>query len=378
MRALILCLADPSRNPRPFRAIRMCLELGFNVEAVSFANEKPLHITRVYELEQPGKNPFQKIARKLTRFLRPFCLIDKLQYGFPEIEKKLVGAKFDLLIVEDIYLLPLAFKCKKQAKIIFDAREYYPAQRSGSFIFSVFDKPYIHYLCKKFLKRCDIVLTVSTGIAEEYKKIYNTDCQLLLSAPDFQDRIPTNVSFPIRMVHHGLANENRRLENMIDVFKNLDERFELDFYLTGNSSYISYLQKKAAFCPRIHFLPPVQFQEIPNMLARYDIGLYLLEPTGFNTEHALPNKFFEFIQARLAIAIGPSPDMAQLVRQYNLGIIGNSFEPCDMAKALNALTPADINRFKTNSDHAARELCWEKEKIKYTSLIHNLTRSDHP
>ena len=57
--------------------------------------------------------------------------------------------------------------------------------------------------------------------------------------------------------------------------------------------------------------------ELPRMANDYDVGLYLLPPTNFNQRYALPNKFFEFIQGRLAIAIGPSPEMAKLVERSN-------------------------------------------------------------
>jgi hypothetical protein len=101
-------------------------------------------------------------------------------------------------------------------------------------------------------------------------------------------------------------------------------------------------------------------QELPQHLNRYDIGVFLLPPTNFNYRYALPNKLFEFIQARLAVAIGPSPEMARLVRQYCCGVIADDFTPEALAASLNRLTGADIDRLKQASHAAAKELCFEK------------------
>ncbi|MBK7701065.1 MAG: hypothetical protein IPJ39_21260 [Saprospiraceae bacterium] len=85
---------------------------------------------------------------------------------------------------------------------------------------------------------------------------------------------------------------------------------------------------------------------IVNFISKYDIGLYILEPTNFNNGMALPNKMFEFIQARLAIAIGPSPEMKSLVEEYNLGVVSADFDSKGLAISLNNLTHQNIIDFK--------------------------------
>ena len=99
--------------------------------------------------------------------------------------------------------------------------------------------------------------------------------------------------------------------------------------------------------------------EICRRLNQYDVGIYLLPPVNFNHEHALPNKFFEFIQARLAVAIGPSPEMARIVNEYSLGVIAASFEPKALAAALDQLTDESIRAYKLAAGRAARELNYE-------------------
>ena len=140
----------------------------------------------------------------------------------------------------------------------------------------------------------------------------------------------------------------------------------------GGRGYQDELRRKAASIKRISFLDPVSFSMIIPTISEYDIGFFYYQPTGFNILHSLPNKLFEYIQARLMLAIGPSPDMADLVNEYGCGVVADAFSIKDMANALNSLTTADIEMCKMRSDRAARDLCFEKESRKMIDLMSRL------
>ena len=176
------------------------------------------------------------------------------------------------------------------------------------------------------------------------------------------------------MVYHGGASRSRRLETLIDVVSLLDDRFTLALILTSDPKYQQELRLKAAGMDRIDFVEPVPFEDIIPTIGRYDIGFFYYEPTNFNLRHCLPNKLFEYIQARLMIAIGPSPDMAELVKKYGCGVISKGFSVESMVSALNSLSAAEIDGLKRKSDLAAKELCFEKESEKMVALIKRLLR----
>jgi len=93
--------------------------------------------------------------------------------------------------------------------------------------------------------------------------------------------------------------------------------------LVGSVSYIEQLRKLAAqLAPnRIFFHDPVPPAQIVQQIQRYDVGLYLLEPSNYNRAMGTPNKLFDFIAAGLGVCIGPSPAMAELVHQYGIGVV---------------------------------------------------------
>lgn len=102
-------------------------------------------------------------------------------------------------------------------------------------------------------------------------------------------------------------------KKMIWLMDHLDDRFEMYLMLVPtDQDYLTEL-KKLAGNRAVEFLPTVPTQQISTFINQFDLGLFIVEPVNFNYTHALPNKFFEFIQARLGIVIGPSPEMKRIV-----------------------------------------------------------------
>ena len=129
----------------------------------------------------------------------------------------------------------------------------------------------------------------------------------------------------------------------------LPENYTLDLMLMPDDTYYLKLIELAKQNPRIRFLPVVPTTEIIPFLNSYDIGLFLLPPTNFNYLNALPNKLFEFIQARLAIVVSPNPEMKQLVKTYTIGEVSEDYTPQAFAKAIQLITPEKLIYYKENT-----------------------------
>ncbi|HEX9928894.1 MAG TPA: hypothetical protein VGB02_10195, partial [Pyrinomonadaceae bacterium] len=93
--------------------------------------------------------------------------------------------------------------------------------------------------------------------------------------------------------------------------------------------------------------------------------------TNFNNKYALPNKLFEFIQGRLAICVAPSPEMARIVKEFDLGIVAQDFSAENMAQAIKTLTTEKISHFKMQSAEHAYELSANKNREKFLRLVSN-------
>jgi hypothetical protein len=86
----------------------------------------------------------------------------------------------------------------------------------------------------------------------------------------------------------------------------------------------------------------------------------------------LPNKFFDFVQARLAIVFGPSPETTGLIRQHSLGVVTDDFSPAALAKAISTMTRADISTYKGNVHSAAEQLSSEVDEEAERRILRTL------
>jgi hypothetical protein len=325
----------------------------------------------------------------LQKMLGSFCLLTGLFetaystiYDFPHLRKQLIHRSFDLIIANDIESLPLAFKIKKQEKILFDAHEFAPRHFEDKLVWRIFFQRFNRYLCKKYLPQVDAMITVANGLAKEYAAHYPVNPIVITNANYFVDLAPVPVDDKnIRLIHHGAANPSRQLEIMIDMMLYLDDRFTLDLMLLTppiankkTRAYLDLLKDLIQDNPKIRILPPVKSSEVVNFIHHYDIGIFLLPPINFNYANTLPNKLFDYIQARLAIAIGPTHEMANLVNRYDLGVISEDFSSQALARKINALTSEKIDYFKAQSNKAAFELSAEKNKAILTEIVTNLIK----
>lgn len=371
---LIISFSKISSDPRVMRQIRLLKDLA-NVSVVGYG-DPPEAVCNFISIARKNSNLIQKLFWILKLLLR---IYESYYWSRPEIkgaQKKLNNnnLRYDLIIANDNSSLPLALKIGKNIPVLADAHEYSPAEFDDKLLWRIIFSPYQHYLSKKYLPLAKGMITVCDGIADAYSKNYGVYPKVITNAPTYQDLLPSPImAGQVRMVHHGAAIRSRHIEVMIDVMRYLDSRFTLDLMLVNSdSTYMSELKDLAISDSRIKFIPPVRMEDICKSINEYDVGIYLLPPLNFNHEYALPNKLFEFIQARLAIAIGPSPEMEKVVKQYKVGLVSSSFEPKELAGKLNELTDASLANLKKASHVAANELCFEHTAEVFIKQIKDL------
>lgn len=383
-KVLILCNTDPDTDPRPNRMIHY-LKDEYQVTVLGRNQVQIKDVESFGFLNLPAKNPLfyflklilGKIARIVRLLLRRYEDIVWSSLGnVRSIQDKLLSQKYDLVISHDILLMPLArhVAAHKQTKLMLDAREFYPRAYDEQWQWRLTGKHVNEYLCQQYLPSCDKVITVSDGLAQEYKRLYNIDPDVVMSLPAYKVLPPMPADKDrIRMIYHGIANFTRKTEMMIELMDYVDERFTLDLMLVvRNDSYYHKIVSMAKQRKNVRVIPPVHMQDIIPFTNQYDVGVILYPPANFNVIHALPNKLFEYIQARLALAIGPGIEMKKIVEQYDCGIISSDFLPFTLAQELNKLTTEKIMEYKKKSDVAAHELSADANRIHVLNIIHEL------
>lgn len=359
---LVISFSDLSRDPRVNKQVRTISE-HYETTFAGFGNANIKDVNFI-ALDHYKTNFLQKASKLFTLAFR---MHEFHYWNQPPIKSALekIGINsFDLIVANDIDSLPLAIHLARNAPVYFDAHEYHPREFEDKLTWRLLYQSYKTYLCKEYIPKCSIMTTVCNGIANEYKRNFKVSPIVVKNLPDYLSITPSdNKNNTIKLIHHGAALPSRNLEAMIDAFEYLDDRFSMDFMLiNSNDKYFNSLKNRASAYKNIKFIPPVNMTEISKFINSYDAGVYLLAPNSFNNKYALPNKLFEYIQARIAIAIGPSPEMAPIVRDYSFGVVSADFTSKMLAEALLKLTRENINFFKQNCEKHAKNFSFDTNK----------------
>jgi glycosyltransferase involved in cell wall biosynthesis len=291
-----------------------------------------------------------------------------------QVLKAAIEAKADVYHANNWEALPVAAEAAKQnnAKLFLDIHE--STKVSKGWLYELLNK----IVVRRYSDEIDACSTVVDPIAKNYQQMFGLKPIIIRNIPELP---ATDIKFhlvdpeKIRLIHHGVAMPGRSPELMIRTLSKSKKNYELHLVFTNYSSkYVNSLQKLAnEIAPkRVFFYPPYPIHEILTEISKYDIGFFPLPPNVYNYLIALPNKLFEFIAAGLAVCIGPSPSMAQVVRKYNCGIVAPTFNPEDLAQILNH-TPVDKwNDMKKASLIASKELNADNEIEKLVKIYNQI------
>jgi glycosyltransferase involved in cell wall biosynthesis len=407
-KVLILAFGDISRDPRVMRQI-IWLRGRYDITVAGFAppsdrsinfidiskkedapqsldsdNQRSFRLIRSYIIRLPFVLFLRKKAKEFLNCFLRYSVTEKLKKSNSEevinghlrhfISKfratcsglELTAKRYDLIIANDLDCLVFAKLTFPVTPVAFDAHEYAPLEYDYDADWWVkFEKPAREWACREFLPQVSGMSTVCDGIASAFKRNFSVHVQInvITNAPSYHELPICSTGERIKIVHHGLGSPLRKIECMIEAVKLLGDKYELYLILVdGDRNYINGLRDQYNCCDNIYFLDPVAMLDIVNYISNFDIGMFILEPKIFNYKFALPNKFFEFIQARLALAVGPSPEMSRIVKQHNIGVVASDFTPEAMATALSRLSVSQIDQYKRNSGSCAHFYCSERNR----------------
>lgn len=363
---LIISYSPLHRDPRILRQIH-ALKNDYNLQTIGYTAPQ-VEGVEYFQVNMPTRN--RNIAKKIKRA----CLF--FLHCYKEIFERLLSLNelysYEYKSPEGIFAndwngLYAAVLLKKNnnwnCKIYFDAHEYFP-RYTEKLMWKVFEKPLINYAFKQCRNEIFKMSTVCPSLARMYENYFGfkeSFVRIITNSPEYERNLipnPTNNEGKIKLIHHGGAMRARNLEAMIDMMKYLpEEKYEMNFMLVDSDhEYYKELVDRARIFSNINFINPVSVNEISRYINKFDIGIYILDNRDINHRFALPNKFFEFLQARLVIAVGDSPEMRNYINKYQLGVSAKSNNPKDLAEEILKLSPNDIMRFKQNAEKYAEEL----------------------
>lgn len=289
--------------------------------------------------------------------------------------------KPSLVLCHDYFTADIGWQVARsfRARMVIDCHEYAPGQYMQDPLWVRWHRPRVIALQQYFLSRADAVTTVCEGIAGllNAENKLKRPVRVVRSVPFFVEQPFRPAGNPLTVMYHGEIYASRGLHFAVRSLPLWRPEFRLVLRGYSDPSYVEELQHLAnelGVADRFSIEPPVAFHEIVPAANRADIGYFVHQDISPQRRFALPNKFFEYIMAGLALCISDLPEMARLVRQYDLGALVTGCDEKAIADAINSFDRENIDAYKKRSIEAARQLNWEAESRHMLSLYEELFR----
>jgi hypothetical protein len=357
-RVLCISFSDINRDSRVLRQLEVLAELG-EVTTVAYG-ERPPGATEHLRVDESLPSLPQTLAGVARLALRRYDAVELTAPAIREVLRLVGDRRFDLVVANEARAMAVAHRVAAGAPVMADLHEWAPEERAHVRSWRLLVKPFMTYQCAKYLPKMSAVTVVNDAIGAMYAKRFGVAPHTVRNAGPFRELAPGDVAGDrIRLVHSGGAVPGRNIEAMIEGVRMLDERFSLDMYLVparDGGKYLDSLRALIGDEKRIVLHPPVRPAELVETLSGYDIGIFTLPPLTPNHRLMLPNKIFDYVQARLGIVFNSAPETDRLIVEHELGAIASDASAQALHDVLAPLTEEQVREFKRNADKAAKVL----------------------
>jgi glycosyltransferase involved in cell wall biosynthesis len=365
-----MCYSTVRSDARVTKQIRWLEAAGYRVDVLSRGPEHPDATGRAFTIGEPTKR-----LHFIFNALLPWPLRFQGGVGRYLPADELRGQQYDLILVNDLHLLPWAVKAipaMANGPVVLDLHEVYSGNGTGiqqKLLIGPYDDWLLKFINSPVFTNYQ---TVAEGIADLYRDQYGIARPAVIrNVAPYEELEPSPVDPDnILLVHHGYASVERGIDLMLDASLLLEPRFHLILMVLGDDRMLAPLRAHpAVVAGRAELREPVGVTEVARALNAYDLELIFFPPRFENNTFALPNKFFESVQGRLGVVIGQSPEIVGFVRDHQLGIVIDGWKPADLAAALNALSADEIAALKQGSASAAKELSTVGEGPRFLAAL---------
>lgn len=228
---------------------------------------------------------------------------------------------------------------------------------------------------KRFVPKFKWGYTVSESIAREFNKRYGVNYETIRNMPLLKelDSPPATEKF---ILYQGAVNEARGFENLIPAM----QWVHCKLIICGDGNFMPQLKKLIAenkLEQKIELKGMLLPDELWKISQQAYIGMAIAENEGLNQYLALPNKFFDYIQAGIPQITMNFPEYQLFNQQYEVAVLIDDIDTKRIANAINNLLANDVlqARLKQNCLLARQKFNWQQEESKLVSFYKSVFNS---
>lgn len=296
------------------------------------------------------------------------------------------GLKFnaDVYHSNDLNTLPQGIVCSKifrRRYLVYDSHEV-QSSRTG------YGKG-AYYIERFLIKFIDKFIMTNRTRAEYVKELYNIELPYIVQNYPFytKDDSIENKYDLYSMLDIPRDKPILLYQGGIQVGRGLDKIVEaIDKFKDGITVFIGDGKLKPEIMKmvddrnlneKVRFVNKVPVDELKYYTANAYLGFQVLNNVCFNHYSACSNKLFEYIMSKVPVVACSFPEIKRVVLEEEVGLVVDSHNPDEIAKAVNTLLENKElrSRFSENCIKAREKYNWNKEKENFIKIYDDLFKN---
>jgi glycosyltransferase involved in cell wall biosynthesis len=391
-RILVLTAVKLSANPRVERQLKslsaeyevITAGLGnspFSFPHIDLTCKRSVRLFRVNLLALP-----RVLVLAAAQILRIFWLSDRL-FGMTwdalpawRAVRRLESVQPNYVFAHDVQTLWIVNRISQRSRVWVDLPEIAAWQNTSSWKWRVLWRAQFEHQTKLAAQAGHYFTTVSGGLKREFWERFGINAEEFwntgIKHQPIAESTPVQDAMKLRLVHTGAAIVSRRLDTMIHAVDGITN-VSLDFYLTNlSSAEWKRLHKLAAMTRNVRVHEAVPKEAMLDVISKYDAMLVFVIPDNLNQQYCLPNKFFDALRVGIPIVSGPTPDIADLISQYQIGFVTQTFLASDLRALIESISPSSLLDLRENVRLAADVLC--RDDSEFVNQALRKLKANHP
>ena len=318
-------------------------------------------------------NNSKKITRKYRttrmKLLSTSGFLFYAEYNF-RLFLKLFFLKKDILLSNDLDTLLPNYLISKlfNKKLVYDSHELFSELPS---IQGRYSQKVWRFLEKWLVTKQQYFYTVSDSIANWFNKKYNVRPLVIKNFPIF-NKSPFSESKNKYILYQGALNKGRGLLTLVEAMQTIEN---VKLKIAGDGPFKPKIQEKIKQCnvaDKIILLGNIEPKKLLNITQNATLGISLEEDLGLSYRYSLPNKLFDYIQAKTPVVATYLPEIKKVVETYKVGETIENHTPENIAKAINKVLKNGKSFYQVNLEKASKELTWKSQEEKLSSIFRNI------
>ncbi len=336
------------------RMIRICTSLakaGYNILLVGRKLNSSIPLS---------KQPFRQ--------KRISCLFEKGKLFYAEYNIRLffylLLKKMDCIGAIDLdTILPCYFISQiKKTKRVYDAHELFCEMKE------IVTRPVIYKLWKRIegftVPKFINGYTVNQPIADEFKKMYGVDYEVIRNIALLKDIQPVEKKEKF-ILYQGAVNEGRSFETLIPAFADINCKL----IICGDGNFMQQASKLVAannLEDKVIFKGKIKPEELVLITQQAYIGITLFENKGLSNYYSLGNRFFDYLHAGIPQLCVNYPLYKEINGQLPIAILIDDLNSINIAAQLNNLLANEVlyKELHQNCLAVRQTLNWQNEEKK--------------